>query len=60
MSLVKRDHVIQHLTAYAAHPSFRDSVLPWTAYAHPDRLDPARLQEVRTSVLNFRSRSKMT
>ena len=26
MSLVQRDHVIQHLTAYAPHPSFRDSV----------------------------------
>jgi hypothetical protein len=26
MSLVERDHVVQHLTAYATHPSFRDSV----------------------------------
>src|SRR5947209_13784905 len=43
--LVYGDHVIQHLTAYAAHPSFRNSVLPRTANTHPDRLDPARFQE---------------
>jgi hypothetical protein len=36
MSLVERDHVIQHFPAYAPHPSFRDSVLPRTANARPD------------------------
>jgi hypothetical protein len=45
MSLVYWDHVVQYLTAYAAHPSFRHSVLPRTANTHPDRLDPARLQK---------------
>src|SRR3954451_5721834 len=45
MSLVHRDHVIQHLTAYAAHPAFRNSVLPRTANARPDGLDAARLQK---------------
>ena len=45
MSLVQWDHVIQHLTAYAPHPSFRDSVFPWTANARPDSLDPARFQK---------------
>src|SRR5215467_6527546 len=45
MSLVQRDHVIQHLTAYAPHPSFRDSVLPRTANACPDSFDPARFQK---------------
>ena len=61
MSLVERDHVIQHLTAYAGHPSFRNAVLPRTANTYPDRLDPPlAFRNVRTSVLNFRSRSKMT
>jgi hypothetical protein len=45
MSLVQRDHVIQHLTADAPHPSFRDSVLPRTANACPDSFDPARFQK---------------
>jgi hypothetical protein len=45
MSLVERDHVIQHLTADAPHPSFRDSVLPRTANARPDSFDPARFQK---------------
>jgi hypothetical protein len=45
MSLVQRYHVIQHLTAYAPHPSFRDSVLPRTANARPDSFDPARFQK---------------
>src|SRR5262249_56196831 len=45
MSFVQRDHVIQHLTAYAPHPSFRDSVLPRTANACPDSFDPARFQK---------------
>ena len=54
MSLIQRYHVIQHLTAYAAHPSFRNSVLPRTANTHPDRLDPLAFRNVRTSVLNFR------
>src|SRR4030095_15257150 len=45
MSLVQRDHVIQHLTAYAPHPSFRDSVLPRTANACPDSFDSARFQK---------------
>ena len=38
MSLVQRDHVIQHLTAYAPHPSFRDSVLPRTVNTRADQL----------------------
>ena len=43
MSLVQRDHVIQHLPAYAPpYPSFRDTVLPRTANARPDSFDPAR------------------
>src|SRR5215471_21850069 len=45
MSLVQRDHVIQHLTAYAPHPSFRHSVLPRTANARPDHFDPTRFQK---------------
>jgi hypothetical protein len=45
MSLVQRDDVIQHLTAYAPHPSFRDSVLPRTAKARPDSFDPARFEK---------------
>ena len=45
MSLVQRDHVIQHLTAYAPYPSFRDSVLPRAANARPDSFDPARFQK---------------
>ena len=45
MSLLQRDDVIQHLTAYASQPSFRDSVLPRTANARPDRFDPARFQK---------------
>jgi hypothetical protein len=45
MSLVQRDYVIQHLTAYASHPSFRDAVLPRTANARPDSLDPARFHK---------------
>src|SRR5437763_13364554 len=45
MSLVYGDHVIQHLTAYAAHPSFRNSVLPRTANTRPDGLNAARLQK---------------
>src|SRR6516162_3784083 len=42
MSLVQRDHVIQHLTAYAPYPSLGGSVLPRAANARPDSLDPAR------------------
>ena len=45
MPLVEWDYVIQHFASYAAHPSFRDSVLPRTANARPDRLDSARLQK---------------
>ena len=45
MSLVQRDHVIQHLAAYAPHPSFRDPVLPRTASACPNSFDPARFQK---------------
>src|SRR5215831_14083849 len=45
MSLVQRNHVIQHLAPYVAHPSFRESILPWTADTSPDSLDPARLQK---------------
>src|SRR5215510_14887726 len=49
MSLVQRDHVIQHLTAYAPHPSFRDSVLPRTANACPTALIPLAFRKLRTS-----------
>src|SRR5215831_8451612 len=45
MPLVQRDHVIQHLTAYTPHPSFRDSVLPRAANARPDSFDPVRFQK---------------
>src|SRR5690348_7413427 len=45
MPLVQRDHVIQHLTAYAPHPSFRHSVLPGTADARPDSFDPTPFQK---------------
>src|ERR1041385_3449858 len=45
MSLVQRDHVIQHVPAYAAHPSFRDSILPGTANACPNSFDSAGLQK---------------
>ena len=45
MSLVQRDYVIQLLTAYAPHPSFRDAVLPRTANASPDSFDPARFHK---------------
>ena len=38
--------MIQHLTAAAANPSFRHSVLPGTSNACPNGLDPARLQEL--------------
>ena len=53
MSLVQRDHMIQHLTAYAPHPSFRDSVLPRTADARPDSFDPARFQKATHLVAEF-------
>ena len=45
VSLVQRDHMIQHLPADAPYPSFRDSVLPRTANARPDSFDPARFQK---------------
>src|SRR5215471_18738594 len=53
MPLVQRDHVIQHLTAYAPHPSFRDSVLPRAANARPDSFDPARFQKTAHLVAEF-------
>ena len=37
--------MIQHLTAYAPHPSFRDAVLPRTTKARPDSFDPARFHK---------------
>jgi hypothetical protein len=58
MSFVQRDDVIQHLTSAAANPSFRDSVLPGTANACPNGVDPARaFKNSRTSLPNLRSRS---
>src|SRR5215469_1770423 len=53
MSLVHRDHVIQHLTAYAPHPSFRHSVLPRTANARPDSFDPTRFQRATHLAAEF-------
>src|SRR5215472_1189814 len=53
MSLVQRDHVIQHLTAYAPHPSFRHSVLPRTANARPDSFDPTRFQRATHLAAEF-------
>jgi hypothetical protein len=47
MSLVQRDYVIQHFTAYAPHPSFSDAVLPRTTKAHPDSFDPARFRKAK-------------
>src|SRR5215471_6405222 len=53
MPLVQRDQVIQNLTAYTAHPSFRNSVLPRAANACPHSLDPARFQETAHLVAEF-------
>jgi hypothetical protein len=39
MSFVHDDHVIQHLSASAADPSFGNPILPWTSKGRSLRLD---------------------
>src|SRR5215472_15564868 len=46
MPSIQLDHMVQHLAANAAHPSFRHSVLPGTPNTRPHNLDPAHLQEL--------------
>jgi hypothetical protein len=46
MSLMKRNDMIQHLSAAAAHPSLCDSVLLGTPDARNNSLDPTRFQEL--------------
>jgi hypothetical protein len=45
MGFVQRDHVIEALAARAADPSFRYSVLPWTANGCAQRLNAGRFQQ---------------
>jgi hypothetical protein len=38
VSFIEGDDVIQQFPAAAAHPTFRDAVLPWTCEGGPDRI----------------------
>src|SRR5512140_875059 len=59
VSLIHRDHVVQHLTAEAAHPSFRDLVCHGLRTLVRTGLIPLAFRNVGTWELNSRSRSKM-
>jgi len=50
---VQRDHVVQHLAPTAAHPSFSDSILPWSLDARSLGFQARRLQELDDSVVKL-------
>jgi hypothetical protein len=60
MWLVERDYVIQHVTAYAPHPSSAMPFCQGLGTVVRTALIPLAFIKLRTSVPNLRSRSKMT